>query len=164
LIRTAPHLFVYPACGRYRLPSLPRVAHRQRRPNVGARRRRQPMTLLGAAAFQWVNPKAWIMVMGAISTYTSQDDGWRIAFIVTLLYMLANLPCIVVWAAFGAALRNLSLSPSTSAGSTAQWRPSCAYRSIQQSPNYWVANEREGRPCGVPANRICWDQTRRVAK
>jgi threonine/homoserine/homoserine lactone efflux protein len=28
-----------------------------------------PMTFLGAAAFQWVNPKAWVMAVGAITTY-----------------------------------------------------------------------------------------------
>ena len=30
----------------------------------------KPISYLGAAAFQWVNPKAWIMAIGAISTYT----------------------------------------------------------------------------------------------
>ena len=29
-----------------------------------------PISYWGAAAFQWVNPKAWIMAIGAISTYT----------------------------------------------------------------------------------------------
>ncbi len=30
----------------------------------------KPMTFLGAAAFQWVNPKAWVMAVTAIATYT----------------------------------------------------------------------------------------------
>jgi len=33
----------------------------------------KPFTFLQAAAFQWVNPKAWIMAIGAITTYTPQD-------------------------------------------------------------------------------------------
>jgi len=33
----------------------------------------KPMTFLGAAAFQWVNPKAWIMALGAITTYTPAE-------------------------------------------------------------------------------------------
>ena len=32
-----------------------------------------PMTFLQAAAFQWVNPKAWIMAIGAIATYMPSD-------------------------------------------------------------------------------------------
>ncbi|WP_163280031.1 LysE family translocator, partial [Klebsiella aerogenes] len=30
----------------------------------------RPMSFLQAAAFQWVNPKAWIMAIGAVATYT----------------------------------------------------------------------------------------------
>ncbi|MCI1230156.1 MAG: LysE family translocator, partial [Kerstersia gyiorum] len=33
-----------------------------------ADQRGRPMTLLEALLFQWVNPKAWIMVVGAIAT------------------------------------------------------------------------------------------------
>ena len=32
--------------------------------------RGKPLSYWGAAAFQWVNPKAWVMAVGAISTYT----------------------------------------------------------------------------------------------
>ena len=31
---------------------------------------RKPLGFWGAAAFQWVNPKAWVMAVGAITTYT----------------------------------------------------------------------------------------------
>src|ERR1700742_4132668 len=31
----------------------------------------RPMTFLQAAAFQWVNPKGWIMALGAVTTYTT---------------------------------------------------------------------------------------------
>jgi threonine/homoserine/homoserine lactone efflux protein len=34
----------------------------------------KPFSFLQAAAFQWVNPKAWIMAIGAITTYTPQDN------------------------------------------------------------------------------------------
>ena len=33
-------------------------------------RKNRPISLLQAAAFQWVNPKAWILVLGAVTTYT----------------------------------------------------------------------------------------------
>lgn len=31
----------------------------------------RPMTFLQAAAFQWVNPKAWVMALGAVTTYSA---------------------------------------------------------------------------------------------
>ena len=31
----------------------------------------KPFTFLQAAGFQWVNPKAWVMAVGAITAYTS---------------------------------------------------------------------------------------------
>ena len=45
----------------------------------------QPMTFIGAAAFQWVNPKAWVMAVTAMATYTNPEYylptvmlvGWR---------------------------------------------------------------------------------------
>ena len=33
-----------------------------------------PMTFLQAAAFQWVNPKAWVMAVTAMATYTSDAE------------------------------------------------------------------------------------------
>ena len=66
---------------------------------------RAPMSFLGAAAFQWVNPKAWIMVMGAITTYVPADGRWQSIAIVTVVYVLVNAPCILAWAGFGVVLR-----------------------------------------------------------
>ena len=33
----------------------------------------RPLTCLQAAAFQWINPKAWMMAVGAISAYTTAN-------------------------------------------------------------------------------------------
>ena len=33
--------------------------------------RGRPITFLEGAAFQWVNPKGWVMAVGAISTYAA---------------------------------------------------------------------------------------------
>ena len=33
----------------------------------------RPMSFLGAAAFQWVNPKAWVMALGAVTTYVEPE-------------------------------------------------------------------------------------------
>jgi threonine/homoserine/homoserine lactone efflux protein len=64
-----------------------------------------PMTFLGAAAFQWVNPKAWIMVIGAVSTYVPPHGSWTSIVLLTAIYVLVNAPCIIVWAGFGHVVR-----------------------------------------------------------
>ncbi len=66
----------------------------------------KPLTFLQAAAFQWVNPKAWIMAIGAMATYAPSDGFFYNALIVTVVFALVNAPCIAAWAAFGASLRN----------------------------------------------------------
>ncbi len=46
--------------------------------NVG-----KPMTFLAASLFQWVNPKAWVMAIYAMTAYTGQPDFTTSVFIVT---------------------------------------------------------------------------------
>jgi threonine/homoserine/homoserine lactone efflux protein len=70
--------------------------------------RRQPLTFLQACLFQWVNPKAWVMGMGAIAAYTVPGATifYQILFI-CLIFLIIGAPCISVWLFFGAALRPL---------------------------------------------------------
>lgn len=65
----------------------------------------RPLTFWQAAAFQWVNPKAWVMVVGAASTYAPRDDFGRGVVVLAALLGLVNAPSICVWAGFGTALR-----------------------------------------------------------
>jgi threonine/homoserine/homoserine lactone efflux protein len=67
----------------------------------------RPMRLLHAAAFQWVNPKAWVMVVGAVTTYVPHDGFSRNVFLVAAVFGLVNAPAILVWAGFGVALRRI---------------------------------------------------------
>jgi threonine/homoserine/homoserine lactone efflux protein len=71
----------------------------------------RPMTFLSAAAFQWVNPKAWIMVMGAITTYVPSDGRWQSVALIALIFGLVNLPCIITWAGFGVWIRYFLTKP-----------------------------------------------------
>lgn len=75
------------------------------------RQRSTPMTFLQAAAFQWVNPKAWAMVVGAIAAYTVPENYTASLVIITLLYALTGTPGSLVWAAFGSAMRNFLQDP-----------------------------------------------------
>ena len=70
----------------------------------------QPMTFLAAAAFQWVNPKAWAMSLTAISVYAPSQAPGGIAA-VALVFGLVNLPSVGVWAVLGQKMRQVLTSP-----------------------------------------------------
>jgi threonine/homoserine/homoserine lactone efflux protein len=74
------------------------------RPELDGQRAR-PLTLLEAAAFQWVNPKAWALVFGGMALFTSAA-GDRVAetLLIALLFGLVCLPNGVVWCLFGRAI------------------------------------------------------------
>jgi len=64
----------------------------------------RPMTFLQAAAFQWVNPKAWAMALGAVAAYVPEPSIGGYA-IVALVFSAVNLPSVSVWAGAGQAVR-----------------------------------------------------------
>jgi threonine/homoserine/homoserine lactone efflux protein len=64
-----------------------------------------PMTFLQAAAFQWVNPKAWVMAVTAMATYTNPDYYLPTVMLVGLAFAAVNVPSVSTWAGFGSALR-----------------------------------------------------------
>lgn len=65
----------------------------------------RPMTFLGAAAFQWVNPKAWIMAVTAMAVYPNPEQYALTVAIVALVFAAVNVPSVSTWAGFGSALR-----------------------------------------------------------
>lgn len=79
----------------------------------GAAERSRPFTFLEAAAFQWVNPKAWIMSVGIVATYTPQQGFFHNLIVATLVMTLVNFPSISVWTLFGSALRRLLRHPES---------------------------------------------------
>lgn len=72
---------------------------------------RKPLSFLGAAAFQWVNPKAWVMAVGAIATYAPAQGYLLNVLLIGLIFMLVNLPSVGVWVMCGSALRNVLRNP-----------------------------------------------------
>lgn len=67
----------------------------------------RPMSFLGAVAFQWVNPKAWLMAVSAFSTYVPAASGMLVLLGVVLLFGVINLPSITAWALGGSHLQRL---------------------------------------------------------
>lgn len=66
----------------------------------------QPMCFTAAAAFQWVNPKAWVMAVTAMATYTVPELYSVSVLIVGAAFAVVNLPSVSTWAGFGSALRD----------------------------------------------------------
>jgi len=71
----------------------------------------EPMSFLSAAAFQWVNPKAWVMAVTAMATYTIPDIYLASVLIVGFAFALVNVPSVSTWAGFGSALRDWLSDP-----------------------------------------------------
>jgi len=71
----------------------------------------KPMTFLAAALFQWVNPKAWVMAIYAMTAYTGQPDFTTSVFIVVFAFVVINFPSVSVWCGFGVALRQWLSDP-----------------------------------------------------
>jgi threonine/homoserine/homoserine lactone efflux protein len=72
---------------------------------------RRPMTFWGAALFQWVNVKGWVMVIGTITAYAGiASFPWNIA-IQVVLCLLLGVVSTSIWTLSGSSLRSLMTSP-----------------------------------------------------
>lgn len=71
----------------------------------------KPFSFLQAAAFQWVNPKAWAMALGSISAYAG-NGGMGSVLSVAVVFVVVNMPSVTLWAAMGGALRQWLQSPA----------------------------------------------------
>lgn len=67
----------------------------------------KPLTFLQAAIFQWVNPKAWVIAIGAIATFTTIEDyNYKLLIILTGYLILGGIS-MLVWLLFGASLQKI---------------------------------------------------------
>ena len=81
------------------------LAWRQARASQpGSSGNQRPLGFLGAALFQWVNPKAWMMALNAAIIFLPHG-GWSDALSMALMCTVVNLPCIAIWAIAGDKLR-----------------------------------------------------------
>lgn len=62
----------------------------------------RPMRFHEAALFQYVNPKAWMMAVGAIAAFTTPGGDYALELgLIAVIFTLINLPCVSLWALFG---------------------------------------------------------------
>jgi threonine/homoserine/homoserine lactone efflux protein len=78
------------------------------------RSNKKPMYFWQALAFQWINPKALVIVMVIITTYVPDTPGITFVMnmgIVTLVDSLVLLPCILAWVLGGKMIRGFLRDP-----------------------------------------------------
>jgi threonine/homoserine/homoserine lactone efflux protein len=68
-----------------------------------------PITFGQAAAFQWVNPKAWAMALTAVTVYAPERSLWAVA-VVSAVFGAINLPSVSVWTVLGQQVRRVLTS------------------------------------------------------
>jgi threonine/homoserine/homoserine lactone efflux protein len=108
LIEAAPrlHALLKYAGAAYLLYLAWRIARADAGPGAAARSR--PIGLLEASLFQWINPKGWVIAVGALTTYTTVggDVVWEMA-VVAGVNAATCLASVAIWAGFGAAIGRL---------------------------------------------------------
>jgi threonine/homoserine/homoserine lactone efflux protein len=67
----------------------------------------KPIAFLQAVAFQWVNPKAWVMAVGAITTYAAVAAFPVNIVIIAALFCVLGVASSGTWLGFGAALQRV---------------------------------------------------------
>ena len=72
-----------------------------------------PAGFLGMAAFQWINPKGWLVGVAAIATFLDRRAGGALAqaVVFAVLFTLVALPSCLPWLAFGAVLQRFLRTP-----------------------------------------------------
>jgi threonine/homoserine/homoserine lactone efflux protein len=74
--------------------------------------RARPLGFFDAAAFQWVNPKAWAMTLGAATSFSRPGHLVADVMVVALVLAACGLPCIMLWAGGGTMVRRLLTQPA----------------------------------------------------
>ncbi|NOD95058.1 LysE family transporter [Ruegeria sp. HKCCD4884] len=85
-----------------------KIAHAA--PAKGAEASGVPMTFLQAAAFQWVNPKAWAMALTATTAYAPNQTLYAI-LLVALVFGAVNLPSVSTWTVLGQQMARVLTNP-----------------------------------------------------
>jgi threonine/homoserine/homoserine lactone efflux protein len=79
---------------------------------MAERAEQKPVGFASAAVFQWINPKAWLVVTSAASTYLQAGASALLqAISLALLFVAAALPSGLIWLAFGASVHRLLRNP-----------------------------------------------------
>ncbi|MBL4908375.1 MAG: LysE family translocator [Sneathiella sp.] len=71
-----------------------------------------PMSLMQGALFQWVNPKAWIVSISAVTTFTEPNsDPFLQTVIIGTVFVVVGFQSVSLWALFGTVVARFLTSP-----------------------------------------------------
>jgi threonine/homoserine/homoserine lactone efflux protein len=83
-----------------------------RAPPPGAGGRSRVLGFTGAMGFQWINPKAWLIAIGAAGEYLSPHQSLAAQLgRIFIVFLVVGLPCVLVWALLGSGAARLLRSP-----------------------------------------------------
>jgi threonine/homoserine/homoserine lactone efflux protein len=78
---------------------------------AGGEARGHPITFLEAAAFQWLNPKGWVMAVGAVSAYAGVAAFPLNVALMALLFGGLGILSSATWLGFGTGLKQILTNP-----------------------------------------------------
>lgn len=106
------HLVLKYAGAAYLLYLAWRIAQAGRPDDSAAKAR--PLTFIEAAAFQWVNVKAWMVALSAIPTFTTIGGNYYLELAaIALVFAAMTIPSLSVWCMFGVMIRRLIQTEET---------------------------------------------------
>jgi threonine/homoserine/homoserine lactone efflux protein len=81
-------------------------------PPPGSAGQTRVLGFFGAMAFQWINPKGWLIALAVVSAFTSADRPlWRQALGIGLVFGAVSIPCMLPWVLLGTGVRTMLQSP-----------------------------------------------------
>ena len=66
----------------------------------------RPLSFLQAALFQWINPKAWLMLITGLATYVNPAQMLASTLLIGLTFAVVGLPLTCLWNVGGVALKD----------------------------------------------------------
>ncbi len=73
--------------------------------------RARPLRIYEAAAFQWVNPKGWAMVLALTAQFVTGDNTSVVVPIIAMVFAVTGSISTTLWAGFGTAMGQWLNSP-----------------------------------------------------
>lgn len=79
---------------------------------ANAEARARPLTVWEAAGFQWVNPKAWAMMLATSSQFVTGENVLLQSFLCGLAFFISAIGATFVWSAFGVGIGRFLKHPA----------------------------------------------------
>jgi len=66
----------------------------------------EPLNFTKGFLFQWINAKAWVVCVGAVSVFTTQGELYFVQLTtLSAVFFIVGFPCVIAWGLLGSFLR-----------------------------------------------------------